>query len=62
MKYFKITLEIDNGSVCRKIYVKGETIIDAMEIAKKIRSSRLLSIETISYAEYMEGVDLKYSN
>jgi len=62
MKHFKILLEIDNGSTCRKVYVKKENIIDAMDIAKKIRSSRLLSIVPISYDQYMEGVSLKYSN
>jgi hypothetical protein len=62
MKHFKILLEIDNGSTCRKVYVKRENIIDAMDVAKKIRSSRLLSIVPISYDQYMEGVSLKYSN
>ncbi len=61
MKHFKITLEIDNGSSCRKLYVKRLDIIQALEVSKKIRASKLLSIVTISYAEYMKGVSLKYS-
>ena len=62
MKHFKILLEIDNGSTCRKVYVKRENIVDAMDVAKKIRSTRLLSIVPISYDQYMEGVSLKYSH
>ena len=62
MKHFKILLEIDNGSRCRKVYVKREDIIEAMEVAKKIKSARLLSIVPISYDQYMEGVSLKYSH
>ena len=62
MKHFKITLEIDNGSLCRKVYVKREDIIEAYEVAKKIRSSRILSIVPITYDRYMEGVASKYSN
>ena len=61
MKHFKIVLEIDNGSQCRKVYVKREDIIEAYDIAKKIRSSRMLSIIPITYDQYMEGVSLKYS-
>jgi len=61
MKHFKIVLEIDNGSQCRKVYVKREDIIEAYDVAKKIRSSRMLSIIPITYDQYMEGVSLKYS-
>jgi hypothetical protein len=62
MNHFEILLEIDNGSRCRKVYVKRENIIEAMEVAKKIRAARLLSIVPISYDQYMEGVSLKYSH
>lgn len=62
MKHFKILLEIDNGSSCRKLYVKRLDIIEALEVANKIRSSKLLSIVPISYVEYMKGVSLKYSS
>jgi hypothetical protein len=62
MEHFRILLEIDNGSTCRKVYVKRENIIDAMDVGKKIKSSRILSIIPISYDQYMEGVSLKYSD
>jgi hypothetical protein len=61
MKHFKILLEIDNGSTCREIYVKRVNIIEAYDVSKKIRSSRLLSIVPITYEDYMKGVSLKYS-
>lgn len=61
MEHFRILLEMDNGSTCRKVFVKKETIIDAMDIAKKIRCTRMLSIVSITYDQYMEGVSLKYS-
>jgi len=60
MKHFKILLEIDDGT-CRKVFVKREDIIEAMDVAKKIRSNRILSIIPITYDQYMEGVSLKYS-
>lgn len=60
MKHFKILLEIDNGT-CRQVYVKRPDIIEAMDVAKKIRSTRLLSIVPITYEQYMEGVSSKYS-
>lgn len=60
MKHFKILLEIDDGT-CRKVFVKRKDIIEAMDVAKKIRSNRILSIIPITYDQYMEGVSLKYS-
>ena len=60
MKHFKILLEIDNG-ICREVYVKRVNIIEAFDVSKKIRSSRLLSIIPITYEDYMKGVSLKYS-
>jgi hypothetical protein len=62
MKHYRILLEMDNGSTCRKVYVKRANIIEAMDVSKKIRSNRLVSIIPISYDEYMKGVSLKYSN
>ena len=62
MKHFKILLEIDKGSICRNVFVKREDIIEAYDVAKKIRSSRILSIVPITYDQYMAGVSLKYSN
>lgn len=61
MKHYKILLEIDN-SMDRNVYVKRANIIEAMDVSKKIRSTRLLSIVPITYEEYMRGVSQKYTN
>lgn len=61
MKHFKIILETD-ANIDRKVYVKRANIIEAMDVSKKIRSTRVLSIEPITYEEYMKGVALKYTN
>jgi len=61
MKHFKIILETDTN-IDRKVYVKRANIIEAMDVSKKIRSTRVLSIEPITYEEYMKGVALKYTN
>lgn len=61
MKHYKILLEVEDN-MCRPVYVKRENIIDAMDVAKKIRSNRLVSIVPITFEEYMLGVSNKYTN
>ena len=61
MKYYKISLEIGKKrSLSRVIFVKRESIVDALDVSKKIRGGQLKSINTISEKEYFAGVDKKY--
>ena len=63
MKHFKIVLETGKKkSSSRVMYVKASDIIDALTISKKVRGGRLTSINPITYAEYMTGVDKKYDH
>ena len=42
------------------MFVKRESIIDALDVSKKIRDGQLKSITTITEKEYFAGVDKKY--
>jgi len=62
MKYYRISLEVGKKkSLSRVMFVKRESIIDALDVSKKIRGGDLKSINTISEKEYFEGVDKKYN-
>jgi len=60
MNHYRILLEIEKG-ICRKIFVKRNNIIEAMDVAKKIKAERLLYIIPITYEQYMKGISLKYT-
>lgn len=61
MNHFKISLETGKKlSESRILYVRTESIIDALNISKKIRDSHLQEIKPISYEDYMKGVSKKY--
>lgn len=49
-------------NITRSVFVKRENIIDALDVAKKIRNSRLVSIVPITATQYMSGVSAKYTN
>ncbi len=62
--YFKAELEIITKTTNdeRIMFIQASDIVKAMDITKKIRYSRFKVIEPISHAQYMDGVDKKYTN
>lgn len=61
MSYYKAILEIGRKKKHERVmYIQRPTILEALDVTKKIRSSDLQRIEPISYEEYMKGVDKKY--
>jgi len=61
MQHFRISLETGKKlSESRILYVRGNDIIDALNISKKIRDSHLSTIIPVSYEDYMKGVSKKY--
>ncbi len=59
--YCKIKAAITKKkSLTRTLYVSVQTIADAMEIVKKIKGD-LISIDTVSYDEYMKHINNKYT-
>ena len=63
MNHFKIQLETGKKkSSGRTLYVRANDIMDALTISKKIRGANMISINPITYKEYMSGVDKKYDH
>lgn len=61
MQHFRVSLEIGkkkNNS--RTLYVRAKTIADAYVIGNKVRYARIVNVQTISFEDYMLGVDKKY--
>ena len=63
MKHFKILITTGKKqNIARTLFVRAHDITAAMDIRRKVRKSQLRSIHTISYEEYMTGVDEKYKS
>jgi|GEM_PF-2555064 len=63
MDYFKIILETGKKkSTSRIMYIRAVNAVDAMLISNKVRGARLVSIHSITYEDYMKGVDKKYTS
>lgn len=60
MNHYRILLEIEKG-ICRKLFVKRANIIEALDVAKKIKAERLVYIVPITYEQYMRGISHKYT-
>ena len=61
MAHFKIELSVGKkGSNSRVLHVRAEDIIGAMDIGRKVRYSKIMKVEPITYKEYMKGVHSKY--
>lgn len=63
--YYKACLEVgkkEDKKDERVLYLQQKNIINAMDVAKKIRFGRLLFVLPINYDEYMRGIGLKYKD
>ena len=61
MAHFKVELSVGKkGSISRVLHVRAEDIIGAMDIGRKVRYSKIMKVEPITYKEYMIGVHKKY--
>jgi hypothetical protein len=57
--YFKANLEIEEKDE-KVLFIAALNIVQAMDITRKIRKSRIKILKPITYEEYMQGIDLKY--
>lgn len=57
--YFRAQLETEKNDE-RIMFLSAKDIIQAMDVTKKIRKSRIITLNPINYETYMKGVDKKY--
>ena len=61
--YFRATLEVGKKKKDERImFIAAKSIVDAMDVTRKIRWSRLMILIPVTHEDYMKGVDKKYTH
>jgi hypothetical protein len=55
-KEFKANVTVGKYNKERILYCRGETIMDALDITRKVRATKVNYIVPITHEEYLKGV------